>query len=109
MVLSDLVWLTETPSQTAREFWQQEYPDMKNVETRITQMQNAGFDVLDHFTLSRQAWLDYALPLKERVAELQNSMSDSAALEDLAREIELYNQHLGEFGYEMFILQVNKS
>jgi len=22
MVLSDLVWLTETPSQTVREFWQ---------------------------------------------------------------------------------------
>jgi DNA-binding transcriptional MerR regulator/ubiquinone/menaquinone biosynthesis C-methylase UbiE len=109
MVLSDLVWLTETPSQTAREFWQQEYPDMKNVETRITQMQNADFDVLNHFTLSRQAWLDYVLPLKERVAELQNSMSDSAALEDLAREIELYDQHLGEFGYEMFILQVKKS
>jgi hypothetical protein len=36
-------------------------------------------------------------------------MSDSAALEDLAREIELYDQHLGEFGYEMFILQVKKS
>ncbi|WP_305909659.1 MerR family transcriptional regulator [Methylomarinum sp. Ch1-1] len=106
LVLSDLVWLTNTSSQAALDFWRQEYPDIQTVATRISQMEKAGYVVLSHFTLSEQAWLDYYLPLKARVAALQNSLPNSAALQDLAREVALYEQYLGEFGYEMFVLQV---
>ena len=104
LVLSDLVWLTESPSQASIDFWQQEYPDIQPVARRIEQMRQAGFEVLGHFTLSDQAWLDYYLPLKQRVRELQKSLPNSTALQDLAREVALYEKHLGEFGYEMFVL-----
>lgn len=105
MVISDLVWLSDNPSATAQAFWKGEYPDMQTVATRLTQMQQAGYKVIEHFTLSEQAWRDYYQPLKARVAELKSSMPDSAALADIEHEIGIYEDHLGEFGYHMFVLQ----
>lgn len=105
MVISDLVWLSDKPSPEAIEFWQQEYPDMQRVEKRLGQIQQAGLKVIDHFTLSEQAWQDYYHPLKARVAKLKPSMPDSAAIVDLEREIAIYERYLGEFGYHMFVIQ----
>lgn len=105
MVLSDLVWLTGAPSRDAAEFWNGEYPDMQTVEKRLSQIRQAGFKVIDHFTLSEQAWDDYYQPLKARVAEVKTSLPDSTAIADFEREIAIYERYLGEFGYHMFILQ----
>lgn len=105
LVISDLVWLTETPTPAASEFWQQEYPDMQNIATRLAQMQKAGFELIEHYTLSEQAWLAYYQPLKIRIAELKPTMLTSAAIADLEREIEFYEQYFGEFGCQMFVLK----
>lgn len=105
MIISDLVWLNGNPSRDAKVFWKNEYPDMQTVTKRLTQMQQAGFEVIDHFTLSEQAWSDYYQPLKARVTELKPNMPDSPAIADIEREIACYEQHLGEFGYEMFVLK----
>ncbi|MGL5392535.1 MAG: class I SAM-dependent methyltransferase, partial [Shewanella sp.] len=64
IVLSDLVWLTDKPSSDALGFWKNEYPAMQTVAKHLTQMRQAGFDVIDHFTLSEQAWQNYYQPLK---------------------------------------------
>lgn len=105
VVMSDLVWLTDNTSLEAIEFWRQEYPDMQTVAKRLAQMQQTGFEVIAHFTLSEQAWLNYYQPLKARIVELKPSMPNSAAIADLEREIAVYEQYLGEFGYHMFVLQ----
>jgi cyclopropane fatty-acyl-phospholipid synthase-like methyltransferase len=107
MVMSDLIWLTDSPSQEAADFWAAEYPDMQSIKKRLGQMRQAGFDVIDHFTLSEQAWGDYYQPLKARVAEVKASMPSSNAIADIEREIEIYERFLGEFGYHFFILQRN--
>lgn len=105
MVISDLVWLTDNPSQEAVAFWAGEYPDMQTIEKRLSQMRQAGFDVVDHFTLSEQAWHDYYQPLKAQVAEVKASMPNSNAIADIEREIAIYERYLGEFGYHMFVLR----
>ncbi|HHC7336710.1 TPA: MerR family transcriptional regulator [Vibrio cholerae] len=105
MVISDLIWLTDNPSQEAVAFWESEYPDMQTVEKRLEQMCQVGFDVIDHFTLSEQAWHDYYQPLKARVAEVKVSMPSSNAIADIEREIAIYEGYLGEFGYQMFVLR----
>ncbi len=105
MVISDLVWLTGNPSQDAKAFWKNEYPDMQTIGKRLAQMHQAGFEIVDHFTLSEQAWSQYYQPLKERVTELKPNIPDSPAIADTEREIACYEQHLGEFGYEMFVLK----
>ena len=105
MVVSDLVWLSDHPSPEIVEFWESEYPDMQTVDKRLTQMHQAGYKVIDHFTLSKQAWSDYYQPLKARIAEVKASLPGSVAIADLEREIAMYERHLGVFGYQMFVLQ----
>lgn len=78
---------------------------MQTIEKRLSQMRQAGFVVIDHFTLSEQAWHDYYQPLKVRVAEVKASIPSSNAIADIGREIAIYERYLGEFGYQMFVLR----
>ncbi|MBW3138886.1 MerR family transcriptional regulator [Ferrimonas balearica] len=105
LMLSDMVWLTDERSEAAEAFFAQEYPDMQSVDTRLAQAEAAGYQVVDHFALSQAAWDNYYQPLKARLSELQPQMPDSAALKDIAREIAIYEQYLGQYGYQMMVLK----
>lgn len=105
LMFSDLVWCTATPSADARAFWQSEYPDMRDAGTRQQQAKAAGYALLDSFVLSDESWQAYAAPLRNRVDQLRAQLKDSAALQDLTTELEIYRKHLGEFGYQMFVLR----
>ncbi|MDV5169757.1 MerR family transcriptional regulator [Photobacterium rosenbergii] len=105
LVLSDLVWHSDNPSSERLAFWNKEYPDMTTVEERIKQAQAAGYQVLESFTLSDEAWQAYFLPLQQRVNELKESMAGSQAIKDLQTELDIYHQGFEQFGYQVFILQ----
>lgn len=103
LVFSDLVWLTDTPSDTSVRHWKSDYPDMKVVAERISQIEKLGYELLETFTLSEQAWQNYYVPLQARVDALSSTMTGSQAIEDIQTELDLYNSKLGEFGYQFFI------
>lgn len=105
LVLSDMVWRTETPSDEALAFWHQEYPDIQLVDTRLKQMECAGYRVLSHFPQCEQSWSNYYGPLADRVNALQDDMASSQALKDIAREVEIAKRYANEFGYHMFVLE----
>ncbi|MCG9633004.1 MerR family transcriptional regulator [Vibrio sp. Isolate30] len=107
LMISDMVWRTESPSKESIEFWNQEYPDIQLVQTRIEQMSKAGYQVVDHFPMSEEAWLNYYAPLSQRVAELEPEMAESAAFKDIKHEVNLCTQRANEFGYHMFVLARN--
>ncbi|WP_026957201.1 MerR family transcriptional regulator [Aliagarivorans taiwanensis] len=105
LMLSDLVWLTDSPSEQAVAFWNQEYPDIQTVATREQQVEAAGYQLLSSFTLSQQAWQNYYQPLAQRVEQLQPSMANSKALEDIGSELTIYQQCASEFGYQVFLMK----
>ena len=105
LVLSDLVWRTDTPSTEAQEYWQQGYPDMTTTTLRIQQAQAAGYQVIANFALSEAAWQAYYQPLQARTAELKTSMPHSAAVIDIEAELTIYQQYRQEFDYQFLLLQ----
>lgn len=105
LVISDLVWHRSKPNAGALAFWQKEYPDMTTAEVRIEQAEAAGYNVLDSFALSDEAWKGYINPLQARVDQLKPEMAESEALRDLDTELEIYRNNLGDFGYQMFVLK----
>lgn len=109
LVFSDMVWKTETPSEEASALWDQEYPDIQTVQSRLKQMEKSGYTVIEHFPQSEQAWQNYYAPLGKRVTELGQDMANSAALADIKREVEICTQYANEFGYHMFILQTART
>lgn len=105
LAVSDLVWLSDSPSAEAVEFWSNEYPDMQPLSVRRSQIEAAGYDIVHDFTLSLASWSSYIEPLCARVAELALEMEGSAARQDLETEIGLYDRYPGtDFGFQFFIL-----
>jgi len=107
IVLSDMVWRTDTPSEEAIALWTQEYPDIQSIATRVEQMQKAGYQVIEHFPQSEQAWLNYYGPLAQRIKEVEAEMPESAALNDIKHEVDICTRFANEFGYHLFILAKN--
>ncbi|WP_117232570.1 MerR family transcriptional regulator [Vibrio maerlii] len=105
LMLSDLVWLTDKPSDKVKVFFASEYPDMQTVNTRREQIGQAKYQLIADFTLTTEAWKNYYQPLKVRALELLQEKPQSQAIKDIITEVELYEQHLGEFGYQMFVMQ----
>ncbi|EGU41805.1 methyltransferase [Vibrio ichthyoenteri ATCC 700023] len=104
LVLSDLVWATDAPNNPAKAFWGSEYPDMTTVETRIKQAKAAGYQVVDTFPITDEAWEAYYQPLSQQVAALKEQIPNSQAIKDIERELDAYRQRDGQFDYQMFIL-----
>ncbi|MGS0727240.1 class I SAM-dependent methyltransferase, partial [Shewanella sp. 0m-11] len=105
LVISDLVWSSDTPSNELREFWQQGYPDMTSVKQRIEQAKKAGYEVIDSFPLSEQAWRAYYEPLQVRIGEFESIIPNSKALADLKLELDIFRKRQGEFDYQMLVLK----
>lgn len=105
LVLSDLVWLTDSPDEEALEFWQQNYPQMETVKRRCEMMEKAGYQVIESFELSQQAWENYLNPLRTKVSQLAAETFSSKALDDLQKELNIHQKYLGQYGYQVFVLQ----
>ncbi|MGF1909506.1 MerR family transcriptional regulator [Vibrio kasasachensis] len=104
LVLSDLVWSTNEPSEINKAFWGSEYPDMTTAEARVAQAKAAGYQVIDTFPISDAAWEAYYQPLAEQVAQLKDQLPGSQAIKDIERELHAYGQRNHQFDYQMFIL-----
>ena len=105
LVLSDAVWSVDNPDKETLAFWQHEYPDMTTVEVRIKQAEAAGYELIDTFSLSEEAWQAYYRPLEARLNELKDELCGSSVFADIEREIAIFHQRSGEYDYQMFILK----
>ena len=105
LVISDLVWHTTSPSSDVQAYWQKEYPDICTTAVRIKQAEVAGYQVLDNFALSEEAWQAYYVPLQERIETLKPEMEDCTALLDIEKELDIYYKNRNEFGYQFFVLK----
>ncbi|WP_394167492.1 MerR family transcriptional regulator [Photobacterium piscicola] len=109
LVVSDLVWLTDTPNDEVKQFWLSNYPDIQTIPARLKLFQTQGYDVIDHFSLGLNAWENYWLPLKARVEALQPTMPTSQALLDVEQEIGIYETSVAkDFTYHYFIVKPSK-
>lgn len=105
LVFSDMVWRTETPSDELRTYWASEYPAMTRVPVRLAQARRAGFRVLGHFDMGREAMETYYRPLEARVAEMAQRLDGTRVLDDLRAELAAYHACDGIVSYELFVLQ----
>lgn len=105
LVFSEMVWRTETPPESLRIFWASEYPDMTRVPIRLAQARRAGYRVLGHFDMGREAMDTYYGPLEARVAEREAQLAGTRVLNDLRAELEAWRACDGLVSFEMFVLQ----
>jgi SAM-dependent methyltransferase len=108
--VTEAVLLLSNLPEPLQEFWDKEYPDIKDVKSNISLIQAEGFDLLSHFTLPKSSWIDnYYSPMEKRIKELKKKYYDNKialqVFEACEKEIKVYNTYSDYFGYEFFVMQ----
>jgi len=105
IVLSELVWLTDAPPEEAQAYWQQAYPAMQTLSGLLETVRAVGYRCLSHTPLPMGAWHNYLDPIERNLARHGAELGESAAYQDLTRELAMHRQYLGSYGYVICCLQ----
>jgi serine/threonine-protein kinase HipA len=111
MAVTEATWLTDAPPTELADFWREAYPSMGTIASNACVARDAGYRVLDTFTLPASAWWDeYYRPLQARMAALRPEAATDPALAEVIvsteREIDLYARFGDLYGYVFYLLRV---
>jgi len=107
--VSEAVRIKDPLSPDAMRFWE-EYPALTTIDRNLVIANEAGFQVIDSFTLPRGAWVDnYYGPMQRRIEELRVVHEGNAAAQDaldqLQFEIDVHDRHGDEYSYAFLVLR----
>ncbi len=107
LVVTELGWLTDTPSVQAREFWEAIYPP-KSTADNVAIATAAGYTVVATYVLPDEDWFaEYYTPLEERIAAVDRGDRYAVeAAEQLQREIDVRRAHGADYGYVGYVLRL---
>lgn len=110
LVVSELTWLTETPPEEPKRFWNAKYPAMRSVAENVAAIERAGYAALLTHFLPAAAWFaDYYDPLERRIDELSkkyaNDREARVTLADAREEISLFRRFSDAYGYVFYAMQ----
>lgn len=113
LVVSEFCWLKENPAPELLEVYLDGCPEAGGVDARLKDVSASGYRLFDHFVLPERAWWEnFYVPLGASLDRFRGRHAgDSQALAaatQIQREIELYQQHVGAFGYVFFVMQPNE-
>jgi SAM-dependent methyltransferase len=107
-VVSELCWLRNDVPDVAREFFTTAYPDMQTVLHNSRVADRAGYNLLNTYTLPDAAWVegyyDVLLPRAQTLLDHNDAAVKAFASETL-KEIEVFGQADGSYGYVFYLLQ----
>ncbi|WP_238987120.1 hypothetical protein [Lyngbya aestuarii] len=103
--------MNSNPPEELKQFWAEEYPQMQEIESNLTLINQAGYRLVDYFVLPESAWwVNYYTPLEQKLITLSQKYKDDveklAVIELHQREIDLYRQYSTYYGYVFYLLQV---
>jgi ubiquinone/menaquinone biosynthesis C-methylase UbiE len=108
-VVSEAVLLLPNLPKPLKEFWDEEYPDIKDIEGNISLIESEGFNVLSHFTLPKACWIDFYSQMDKKIKELKKKYHDKKialqVFEKCEKEVKMYDAYFDYYGYEFFIMQ----
>lgn len=112
LAVSELVFLDSAPPQEVVEQLKQEYSAIATVDVKLQQIDEAGFSILEHFTLPESSWLDnYYLPMEDELPRLRSKYQDDqlalSVVDEFSAEVDFYKQNSAYFGYQFFVMQKN--
>ena len=108
IALSEITWLTNERPNEIENYWNNEYPEIDTVEGKIKTINQSGYQLIDHFILSKESWLNnYYDPLEEVLhkIEMEDSLDDELKeiVQSYQNEIDLYKRFKEYFGYGFYV------
>jgi len=110
-VVSEAVLLLPNLPKPLKEFWDEVYPDIKDIKSNISLIKDEGFNVLSHFTLPKSCWVDFYSQMNKKIKQLKkkyhNNKTALEVFENCEKETKIYDKYSDYYGYEFFIMQRN--
>ena len=112
LAVSECTWLKPGAPREVLDFWETNYPAMMDLASTVNTAQGAGYDVLDHFILEDEDWLqEYWAPMRPRLDELEGQAEPDSALAQVVtaarREIALFEKYSQYYGYVFYLMRVS--
>ena len=112
LAVTELVYTAPNPPDSVIQFFENEYPDIKNIKDKSEVIQDEGFNLISNFTLPKSAWLNsYYLPIEKELPRLNKKYQGNeialGVFEGFKNEINFYKKYSKFYGYEFFIMQKN--
>lgn len=108
VAISEACWFTEERPDEINEFWQDAYPGIDTVSTKLDQLQKAGYLPIASFMLPENCWTKHFYEPQVSAHEnfLQKHKGNKGAEDFIANqqhEIDLYYKYKEYYGYAFFI------
>ena len=110
VAVTELVYLLPNPPDPVIQYFEKEYPDIKDIRGKIEVIHHEGFRLLSHFTLPESSWLvSYYLPMEQELSRLKGKYQGNeialGIFEEMEHEIDFYKKYSDCYGYEFFVMQ----
>ena len=110
LAVTELVYTIPNPPPPVVEYFESEYPDIKNIEENIEIIKKEGFDLVANFTLPESAWLNnYYLPMEIELPRLNEKYEGNevalAVFDGFQSEADFYRKYSNFYGYEFFVMK----
>lgn len=110
IAFSEISWFRDDPPEELSHFWSIYYPALKSIPQNLACIQETGFKIIDHFSLSPKVWWkNYYIPLIEKIEIIQRQNDIETDLQNVINEtneeIELFKSYAEWYGYEFYIVQ----
>ncbi|GAB7021643.1 MerR family transcriptional regulator [Salidesulfovibrio brasiliensis] len=109
LVVSEAVWLTDTPPAEVKAYWNESYPDMRTPEGNIAAAEGLGYTVRGTFLLPEHCWTQFYDALGRHLDEIEDEfLANPGAkpiVDETRHEAELWRKHPNCYGYQYYVLR----
>jgi ubiquinone/menaquinone biosynthesis C-methylase UbiE len=110
LAVTELVYTVPDPPAPVAEYFENEYPDIKNIGENIETIKKEGYNLISNFTLPESAWLNnYYLPVEKELPRLNKKYQGNevalAVFEGFRNEVDFYRKYSKFYSYEFFVMQ----
>lgn len=105
LVVSELVWFVDEPSDEPRGFFASEYPEMRTEAFRLAQAVGLGYELIDSFRLPESDWHAYYAGVGQSLKDAVARRGDHPVYASMRQEAALYEEFGGEYGYVCLVMR----
>lgn len=108
IAVTEASWFTQKRPEEIDRFWNDAYPEIDIISTKVGQIEKAGYMPIATFMLPEKCWTDnfYALQVSAQEKFLKKYAGNKAAQELVSyqrHEAELYQKYKDFYGYVFYI------
>jgi len=110
IAVSEMVWTQANPPDEVTAFFAEEYPTMASVETRLQQVEESGYRIIENFIIPNSDWQAYYDPLEAKLPQMRDSYQGddfaSSLFDAFDVEIDMRRRFHAWYGYVFVVAQI---